>query len=63
MSTHLYKEISKDNVFVCRSYDPKLMIEMDQFVHTLSGDASETIERLSKQSAATMKDIGTTVRR
>ena len=39
------------------------MVEMDQFVHTLSGDAKETIERRSVQSAATMKDIGTTITR
>ena len=39
------------------------MIEMDQFAHTLSGSADEVIERLSVQSAVTMKDIGTTVSR
>jgi hypothetical protein len=32
------------------------MIEMDQFVHTLSGQLEETIERKSIQSAVTMKE-------
>ena len=32
------------------------MIEMDQFVHTLSGQLEETIERKSMQSAVTMKE-------
>ena len=32
------------------------MIEMDQFVHTLSGNTDEIVERLSTQSAATMKE-------
>ena len=39
------------------------MIEMDQFAHTLSGKDTEIIERLSKQSVATMKDIGGTIKR
>ena len=46
------------------SYRTKYMIEMDQFVHTLSGDREEIISRDSKQSAATMKDmIGTTIKK
>jgi len=43
------------------SYQPKYMIEMDQFAHKLSGEETETIERQSKESAATMKEIGTTL--
>ena len=39
------------------------MIEMDQFAHTLSGSAVETIERLSMESAVTMKELGTTIER
>ena len=36
---------------------------MDQFVHTLSGEADEIVERLSTQSAATMKEQdGTLIR-
>jgi len=38
------------------SYQPEFMIEMDQFVHTLSGTAEEKVERLSTKSAATMKE-------
>ena len=43
------------------SYQSKHVIEMDQFAHTLSGEDTEIIERLSKQSVATMKDAGSTV--
>ena len=45
------------------SFQYKHMIEMDQFAHTLSGEDTEIIERLSKQSVATMKDVGSTVLR
>ena len=34
---------------------------MDQFAVALSGEESETIERQSLESAATMKNIGKTV--
>ena len=37
------------------------MIEMDQFTHTLSGEDTELIERLSTRSVATMKDMGGTI--
>merc|ERR1719153_1708739 len=43
------------------SYQTKDMIEMDQFAHTLSGEDTEVIERLSTKSVATMKDIGSTI--
>ena len=37
------------------------MIEMDQFVKKLSGSSSETIERHSVESSATMKDVNLTI--
>ena len=37
------------------------MIEMDRFVHNLQGNESEVIERESTQSAATMKDQGSSL--
>ena len=37
------------------------MIEMDRFVHSLKGEEIEIIERTSIQSAATMKEQGTTI--
>ena len=50
--------------FVFSSYDPKDMIEMDQFVVNLSDRLPlQTFERLSVESAATMKDVGSTIRR
>ena len=39
------------------------MIEMDRFVQPLSGAPDQTIERLSIESAATMKEQGTTLKR
>ena len=39
------------------------MIEMDQFVHRLSGGEEEVISRDSRQSAATMKNFGETIER
>ena len=45
------------------SYNTKNMIEMDQFVATLSGIQSEIIERRSWESAATMKDLGKTIKK
>ena len=39
------------------------MIEMDQFVKKLSGSPVESIERHSKESAATMKDTGLNIKR
>ena len=39
------------------------MIEMDQFVATLSGIQSEIIERKSWESAATLKDTGKTIKK
>lgn len=38
------------------------MIEMDRFVHPLLGEENEVIERSSIQSAATMKEQGTTIK-
>ena len=37
------------------------MIEMDRFVHNLQGNESEVIERESVQSAATMKEQGSSL--
>ena len=37
------------------------MLEMDQFVVPLSGDESETVERESRESAATMKHTADTM--
>ena len=37
------------------------MIEMDRFVHNLVGNDFEVIERESTQSAATMKDQGSSL--
>ena len=34
------------------------MVEMDQFVHILSGHNEEIIERSSSESSLTMKDAG-----
>ena len=39
------------------------MIEMDQFVKQLSGSPLEIIARQSRESAATMKDTGLSIRR
>ena len=39
------------------------MVEMDQFVHLLSGSKEEIVERASTQSAATMKEQEGTLRR
>ena len=44
-------------------YDPKTMIAMDRFVHTLSGERKETIERQSLESSATMKEQTITLKR
>ena len=49
------------NTFLLRNYDKKWMIEMDRFVHNLGGSDSEVIERESEQSAATMKDQGSSL--
>ena len=46
-----------------RKYNPKEMIEMDRFVHILSGEEIEDIRRASKDSSSTMKDNGMTLRR
>ena len=45
-----------DPASYCSSYQTNHMIEMDQFVHTLSGQLEETIERKSMQSSVTMKE-------
>ena len=50
-----------ENYFLSRGLNRKTVIEMDRFVHTLTGEAKETIRRESKQSAATMKEQGTTI--
>ena len=50
-------------ILSCSSYDPKYMLEMDQFVQQLSGKETETIERHSTESSATMKHQDTTLRR
>ena len=42
-------------------YEPKFMIEMDRFVFYMRGVEFETIERKSTESAATMKEQGTTL--
>ena len=47
--------------FLFRNYDRKWMIEMDRFVHNLQGSDSEVIERESVQSAATMKEEGSSL--
>ena len=49
------------NTFLFRNYDRKWMIEMDRFVHNLQGNESEVIERESTQSAATMKEQGSSL--
>ena len=43
------------NIFDSRSYDPNEVIELDRFVHTLTGEARETIVRTSNQAASTLK--------
>ena len=49
------------NSFLLRNYDKKWTIEMDRFVHNLQGNESEVIERESTQSAATMKEQGSSL--
>ena len=49
------------NSFLLRNYDKKWTIEMDRFVHNLEGSSSETIERESAHSAATMKEQGSSL--
>merc|ERR1712142_325718 len=44
------------------SYNVDTMIEMDQFVHNLSGGQEEVISRDSRQSAGTMKHFGKTIK-
>merc|ERR1712142_498929 len=44
-------------------YNPKEMMEMDRFVHTLSGEETENIKRESLESASTMKHNGITINR
>ena len=44
-------------------YDKELMLEMDRFVFSLSGDDKEVIERRSLDSAAAMKEQGLTLKR
>ena len=41
-----------------RSYPKEWMIELDRFVHSLSGNENETIERVSSESSATSKHDG-----
>ena len=48
--------------FNCRTYNPKEAIALDRFVHTLSGEVNEVIERNSTQSAVTMKEAGLTLK-
>ena len=48
--------------FNCRTYNPKEAIALDRFVHTLSGEVNEIIERNSTQSAVTMKEAGQTLK-
>ena len=50
------------NSFLLRNYDKKWMIEMDRFTHNLEGSESETIERASTDSAATMKNAGAAIK-
>ena len=51
----------ENDFLLSRGLNRKTVIEMDRFVHTLTGQAKETIRRESKQSAATMKEQGTTI--
>ena len=53
--------IITDDKFLLRNYDKKWTIEMDRFVHNLEGSESETIERESAHSAATMKEQGSSL--
>ena len=48
--------------FNCRTYNPKEAIALDRFVHRLSGEVNEVIERNSTQSAVTMKEAGLTLK-
>ena len=48
---------------IVRDYDKELMLEMDRFVFSLSGDDKEVIERRSLDSAAAMKEQGLTLKR
>ena len=41
-----------------RTYPKEWMIELDRFVHSLSGNENETIERASSDSSATSKHDG-----
>ena len=54
--------IITDDKFLLRNYDKKWMIEMDRFTHNLEGSDSETIERASTDSAATMKNAGAAIK-
>ena len=54
--------IITDDKFLLRNYDKKWMIEMDRFTHNLEGSESETIERASTDSAATMKNAGAAIK-
>ena len=52
-----------DVILFKRSFNPLHMIEMDRFVHTLSGNTKEIIKRRSKESSNTMKEGGMTINR
>ena len=44
------------------SADSDSMVEMDQFVHYLSGQQNELVERRSIESSAIMKEFGMSIR-
>ena len=46
-----------------RSYDGLEAIALDRFVHSLTGEATETITRKSTESAVTMKHLGIPMRK
>ena len=50
-------------MFCFSSFKQQSMLEMDQFVHTLSGSSEEIIKRHSTQSVATMKEQDGTLKR
>ena len=50
-------------IFFIRTPEKNYIIEMDRFVHKLSGNTKEVIKRLSSESAATLKHLGVTIKK
>ena len=58
-----HQKVKSSNILLnLSSADSDSMVEMDQFVHVLSGQQNELIERRSIESSAVMKEFGMSIR-